>query len=165
MADLLDQLDFEPTDVVETARLQPGKFMQAAALRIEHMEAHLAAKQRAAAAKSALEELMAGTAVQIRDDADPGEKISEASMKERLLTSDVIIEARAALLGADAEEDKFKCDDAFASYIVDAYKQRKDVLQMCATLLGGEQRNITGMEKITRSELADRTKKRFPKGS
>jgi hypothetical protein len=164
LADLLTTLDFEPTDIVETARIQPGLFMQCAALRIEKMQLVEAAKNHVLRTKQALDETRATTAQEIRENADAGEKISEKVMDERLLCIDEVTTAHAALLDAKEAQSTAELDEEFVKYLVDSYKQRKDVLQMCASLLSGEQRNITGMQKITRGDLAKDAKRRFPKG-
>ena len=150
---LLDKLDFTPQNAIDAATENAVLFMKAVSLR-------LTALAERNAAKMAFEVAEAETALAIRQTyRASGEKITEGAIDALVLVEDVVQLARQRL--NTAEEN-----DELLQRLVEAYRMRRDCLQIVERVAAEERRLLQNSELNAKLEETRRTLRgKFPQGA
>ncbi len=131
---LLNSLDFQPQDVVRAAAENPRLFITAGEYRI-------ACLRRAKAADMKVDKIAAETELDIRALANQRqEKVTEAHVKALLQLDDAFTTAKKEL--AD-----FEADDEWAKLLVEAFRMRRDVIEVIGRLTGNEMAYSKALEQ------------------
>ena len=149
--DLLNRIDFSPENVVDAAAQNPGMFVEAIRYRVETMGARNAAKMSWERVQAEHELLIRKTAK------DLGEKMTEGAIESLLLVDEDVTEARHAFDAADES-------DEFAKLLVEAFRMRRDSLQVVGNLMRSEL-SLQSAVEAGAGKLAEtrrRLKDRFP---
>lgn len=131
---LLASLDFSPEDVVRAASSNPRLFITAGEYRI-------ACLRRKSAADMNVDRIAAMTELEIRNLANERqEKVTENHVKALLQIDDVLTDAKKELAEADA-------NDEWAKLLVEAYRMRRDVIEVIGRLTGNEMAYSKALEQ------------------
>jgi hypothetical protein len=151
IADLLGKIDFSPNNIVAAAAVNTVLFVEALDFRRESLEA----KTRT---KMALSRTEAEFDVEARRTAKAlGEKITERQIESMMLLDDVI----QARQDASAKAEEY---DEYVKLVVEAFRMRRDCLEIVASLVRNEISSQdayeAGSEKLVEQRKALR--KKFP---
>lgn len=151
---LVNRLDFEPTQVVDAAAENPSLFLRAANIRIEQM-------RKRNQAKAAREERRAEVALHLRQDArETGERITESAIEQMLLVNPTIKPLSEALERAEEAEE-------YAKLLVEAFRMRRDCLKIISETAREEYNLQRAAEHgaLKMREQRELLKKRYPGGA
>jgi hypothetical protein len=134
---ILDNVDFSVEDVAEAAAKQPRLFLAAVDFRIAKM-------QELSAAEMVMEETSAERELAIRKEAQQGgDKITEGNIKARLT-----LDPKVMLVNRKYHEAKSL--DERAKLVLEAYRMRRDSIDVIGNLSGAER----AMEKLLERNAA-----------
>ncbi len=148
---LLGQIDFSPENVVQAAVVNSVLFTEAVDHRYESLS-------KRTAAKMLMEQITAGKDLDLRKEARAnGYKITERQIEANLTLDPDVAEAQRNF--AKAEEM-----DEYMKLVVEAFRMRRDCLQIVASLVRNEMSAQTayeaGAEKLTATRK--RLREKFP---
>jgi predicted O-linked N-acetylglucosamine transferase (SPINDLY family) len=139
---LLEKLAYTVETVQEAAVEQAVSFEAAANYRVDHMRRRMALEME-------LERLRAEIELAIRKQAaEIGEKPTEGAIKARLAVHKLIQRAENDLRAAEAMEE-------YAKLLLEAYRHRRDSLEVVGQLSGAERAMARIVEDAQRQSLSD----------
>lgn len=123
--ELIDNLDFQDEQIIASARMQPTLFLKATRFRIQ--------KMRELAAAEANDKLVRSQkSLALRQKyRNSSERMTEAAIAAMVSKKSEVQEADRALADAEQAEE-------FAKLLLEAYRQRRDVLEVISRVVGAE---------------------------
>lgn len=149
---LLDKLDYSSEAVEHAAQEQAKLFEAAARFRVQRMRAHHKVLAMLALKKATLDKT-------IRDKyIEAGESLTEAQLKNQIQRSKSFQELQELVDKAEEEEE-------YAKLLVDAYRMRRDSLEIIQTHRTGEWRALqtSTQTKMTKSDLRKKLDAKYRK--